>query len=792
MTTSAAGQPGGFGKLLRKYRRAAGLTQEELAERSGLSVRAVSDMERGRTSQPFPRSTRMLADALSLTSPTREEFLSAADATDGFVQWAVPRQLPVDVNRFSSRMIELAELDKLTDSVNGVDRAMIVVISGTAGVGKTTLAVHWAHHAADRFPDGQLYVNLHGFGPSRTPLAPAVAIHRFLTAFGVPARQIPSGLEVQAALYRSILAGKRVLVLLDNARDAEQVRPLLPGSAACQVIVTSRDPLLALAATGAAGQLTLDLLSSGEARELLASRLGGRNPAGEGDALAVLVDQCARLPLALSVVAARAAAHPEFSLASLVTELQDAADRLGVLDAWDPESSVRAVFSWSYQHLTDRAARMFRLLSVHPGPDITAAAAASLAAVPRVQARQLLGELTRAQLLDERAPGRFAFHDLLRAYAAERLHEVEGNAGCRVALRRILDHYLHTAQAAELLLQPSREPVTLVPPPPGVQIEDLSGRARAMTWYQAEYCVLRTVIDHAADAGEDVYVWQLPRTMEVYSVREGRWHDLAAILGGALDAAGRLGDPAAQAHSYRGLGRVHALLGSPAQARDQLAAALGLFRQLGDRTNLALTHTHISGALSLEGRFSEALEQASRALELHRGTGNRLGLAGALNNVSWYQTCLGQYEPALARCHEALTIFRDIGDDDGAAQSLDTLGAAHCGLGDYPRAIHCYQQSHRLFRETGNLIDQAETLAHLAEAQHATGDLHAAHDTWQQALTILDELPRDDARYAAGQRSLQFTTVEPGPSASLRVIVRGSAGYPHQHLGPMLDHGRLV
>jgi len=772
----------GFGKLLRSCRRAAGLTQEELAERSGLSVRAVSDMERGRTARPYPRSARMMVDALCLTGPAREEFLSAADPADGFFRPAEPRQLPADVNRFSGRTRELAALHELTHSVSGAkEAAAVIVISGTAGSGKTTLAVHWAHQATGRWPDGQLYVNLHGFGRSGRPLAPADAIRHFLTAFGVPANRIPPDLEAQAGLYRSFLAGKRALVLLDNARDSEQVRPLLPGTAACQVIVTSRDPLLALATAGTASQLTLDPLSSGQARELLVSRLADRNLASEGDALDMLADLCARLPLALSITAARAAAYPEFSLASMVTELQNATGRLGVLDAWGPDSSLREVFSWSYQHLSDQAARMFWLLSVHPGPDITAVAAASLAAVPRIRARQLLGELTRAQLLDEHAPGRFAFHDLLRAYAAERLSEEEDGAGRQAALRRILDHYLHTAQAAEALLDPSREPAMLAAPRPGVLIEDFPGRARALEWYQTEYCVLLNMIDQAAEAGEDAYVWQLPRAMEVYSVRQGRWHDLAAILSGAVDAAGRLGDRLALAHSCRGLGRAHALLGSAAEARDCLTEALGLFGRLGDRTNLALTHAHIGVALSREGRFSEALGHASQALELCRGISHRTGLAGALSNAGWYQICLGQYEPALARGEEALAIFRDLGDDDGAAHSLDTLGAAHCGLGDYAWAMQCYEQSQRLFRGTGNLIDQAGVLAHLAEAQRAAGDLRAAHNTWHRALTILDAVPRDDEHHAAaatGHRSLQFTPVEPAPGASLRLIVSGAAGIP--------------
>jgi transcriptional regulator with XRE-family HTH domain/tetratricopeptide (TPR) repeat protein len=716
----------GFGELLRSRRRAAGLSQEDLAERSGLSVRAVSDMERGRTTRPFSRSTRVLADALSLTGASREEFFAAATgaaprdgsrpspvtgAGDSSSGWSIlPRQLPVGVCHFAGRLKELAALDELTGS------APLIVLSGTAGVGKTTLAVHWARQAADRFPDGQLYVDLRGFGPSGNPVTSTAAIQGFLAAFGVPTEKVPAGLEAQTALYRSLLASRRVLVVLDNARDAEQVRPLLPGGTACQVLVTSRDPMLALAAAEAANPMMLDRLGHDEACELLASRLGNRNLSGEQQALGQLAESCACLPLALSVAAARAAAHPEFPIDALAAELRGAGNRLSVLETWDPASTVRAAFSWSYRLLGDGAARLFRRLGAHPGPDITAAAAASLVTVSQARARQLLGELTSAHLLTEHAPGRFCFHALLRDYAVDLVRERTGIACPPWLMHRILDHYLHTAHAADRLLHPFRDSDELVSPP-GVQVERIAGYPRACAWYRAERRVLVAVVGQAARAGEDSYVWRLARVLETYFIRHGLWQELAVVYRDAVRAAGRLGDVAAQAHSSRGLGLVCALLGSRDDARDCLMEALDLFGQLGDRAGQARTHTDAGVADGRAGRFGEALGHATRAAELYRRADHPGGLARALNNAGCYQIWLGHSEKALVCGEEALTIFAELGDRYGTAHCLDTLGMAHCALGDYARGTARYRESLALFREGGYRIQQAEVLGHLARGQ---------------------------------------------------------------------------
>src|SRR6201996_1828039 len=446
------------GAWLRDQRGACGLTQEDLAERSGVSVRAIADLERGRTRKPYPSSVRALVAALGLPEAAGNDLVArhrtGDDTADNAAGAAggedVPRQLPTRVPHFAGRASELTLLDGLldeaaSDQVTGATGVVISAIGGTAGVGKTALALHWAHRVAHRFPDGQLYANLRGFDAGNgKPADPADVLRGFLDALSVHPEQLPADVEGLAGLYRSVLAGRRMLVLLDNAADVAQVRPLLPASPECLVIVTSRRDLAALAAREGAQLLQLDVLTEQEANELLVTRLGKDRAAQEPWAVTQLATLCARLPLALSVVVARAAAAPKLPLSSLAAELTELG-RLDALDAGDPAANVRIVLSLSYRHLPETAARMFRLLGLHPGPDISAAAAASLAGVPVAAARVALRDLTRASLLMEVAPGRFAFHDLLRSYAAEQKTPAEGVVS---TTRRMLDHYLHTAYRA--------------------------------------------------------------------------------------------------------------------------------------------------------------------------------------------------------------------------------------------------------------------------------------------------------------------------------------------------------
>jgi transcriptional regulator with XRE-family HTH domain len=552
-----------FGALLRRHRMALGLSQEELADRSGLSVRAISDMERGRTARPHRITVQSLADALSLREPERPRFERSARVLGGTASPDGPpgrdalHQLPGAVPQFTGRADELDALTQILDGARagGPGTVVISAIAGTAGVGKTALALHWAHQVARRFVDGQLYVNLRGFDPSGSALTAAEAIRGFLEALGTPPERIPASPETQAGLYRSLLSDKQMLIVLDNARDEQQVRPLLPASTGCMVIVTSRNQLSGLAAIEAARLLTLDVLAHSEAVQLLAARLGARRAAAEPDAISRIARLCAYLPLALAVAAARAAARPALPLAVLADELINAAGRLDALDTGDPAASVRAVFSWSYRQLTAESARMFRLLGLHPGPDITVAAAASLAATGADDARRMLGELARANLIVEQVRGRYGFHDLLRAYASAQARAHDSGSERQAAIARMFDHYLQTGFGAALLLRRNRDTMTPPPPQAGVEPEEFAGFDQAMAWFQGEHRVLPMLVGQAAQSGLDLLVWQLGELLTTFFDRRGYWEGLRSAQQIVLSASVRMSDQDKQAAACHRLGQ---------------------------------------------------------------------------------------------------------------------------------------------------------------------------------------------------------------------------------------------
>ncbi|HEX8928841.1 MAG TPA: BTAD domain-containing putative transcriptional regulator, partial [Actinomycetota bacterium] len=550
-----------------------GRPAEALERYQAIRVRLAEELG----ADPGPELQRVHADLLAGRAPA-----PPGEAAHPAVR-VVPRQLPAGTDTFTGREAALRKLDALLDRQEGPGRRPVTVcaIAGTAGIGKTTLAVHWAHRVADRFPDGQLSLNLRGFDPSGSPLEPAEAVRAFLDALQVPPRAVPASLEAQAGLYRSLLAGRRMLVLLDNARDADQVVPLLPGAPACLVLVTSRNQLPGLAVRGA-HPLTLDLLLRDEAVELLARRLGHDRLAAEPEATGELVARCAGLPLALAIVAARAASHPSFPLAALAAQLRRAREELDGFDGGDTATDVRAVFSWSYRRLSAGAAQLFRLLGLHPGPDVTPAAAASLAAHPVERLRPPLAELARSHLVVEHRPGRYALHDLLRAYARELARTHDSAADRQAATRRVLDHYLHSAHAADLLLYRHGEPIELASPDPGVVAERLGGQDQALAWFAAERQVLLGAIEQAGRDGSHRHACQLAWTLFVFLHRQGHWHDRVVTQHAALDAARWLGDRGAQARAHRYLGSADADLGRYDDAHRHLGRALQLSQQAGD------------------------------------------------------------------------------------------------------------------------------------------------------------------------------------------------------------------
>jgi tetratricopeptide (TPR) repeat protein/transcriptional regulator with XRE-family HTH domain len=726
------------------------MSQEQLAAATGTAVRTIRNIETGRTTRPRPSTVRLLADAFELHGPERDRFHryalldSGGDPDQRGAAGVVPRQLPAATGQFVGRAPELEVLDQLAASGPSATTVPIAAIAGTAGIGKTALAIRWAHQVADKFPDGQLYVNLRGFQPTGTPMHPAEAVRSLLDALAVPPQQIPPHLDAQAGLYRSLLARRRMLIVLDNARDADQVRPLLPASPTCLALVTSRDQLTSLTALEAAHQITLDLLSVAEAQQLLTERLGADRVAAEPHAAEQIISYCARLPLALAIVAARAAAHPSFPLASIANELAEARTGLDALAGKEPTIDLRAVFSCSYHTLSPDAARLFRLLGLHPGPDISAPGAASLAGLPPPEMRPLLGGLTRAHLLTEPAPGRYRFHDLLRAYATELAERHDADHDRHAATVRTLDHYLHTAHRAARLLNPTGDQIAADPPRPGTTPEPLADYAQALAWLTTEHPVLVAAVDHSSRTGLDTHTWQLAWTLVSFLSRLGHWQDYATTQSAAVAAARRLGDPTTQARTHRYLGQAYSRLGRFDDAHTQFRSSLDLATRAGDRIRQADAHLNLGGNRERQGRYAEALDHARQALDLHQSAGHQVGQADALNAVGWCHARLGDYRQALTYCQQALGLHQASGNRNGQAGTWDSLGYAHHHLGQHTQAITCYQRAIQLLHDLADRPREASTLTRLGDTQHTAGNPHAARTAWQHALSILTDLDHPD------------------------------------------------
>jgi DNA-binding SARP family transcriptional activator/tetratricopeptide (TPR) repeat protein len=692
-------------------------------------------------------------DYLHAANPPAGPLPAAAPAPPP-VPAAPPAQLPLDVYGFAGRGGELAKLDAVLAAAGGQPTAVVIsAVSGTAGVGKTALALHWAHRVRDRFPDGQLYVNLRGFDPGGQVMGAAEAVRGFLDALDVPAERIPPGLDAQAALYRSTLAGKRVLVVIDNARDGEHARPLLPGTGTALAMVTSRSLLSDLVAADAARPLVLDRLTDAESRELLEHRLGTGRVAAEPAAVAWIVGVCAGLPLALALVAARAATHPTFRLADLAAELADAASQPAAAgDADEVIGRVQAVFSWSYTTLTPEAARLFRLLGLHPGPDTTARASASLAGLPPARARRLLAELVRAGLLAEPVPGRYGFHDLPRAYANDLTHTVDSAEQREAATVRLLDHYTHTAHTADRHLRRGRDPipVPLASPAPGTTPEQPTDPQTAIGWLDAERPVLLAAQQAAASVGRDTHTWQLAWTLDTVLDRRGRWRELAGAWRVALPAADRLPHPAA-ATAHRLLGWAAAVPGDHEQAHAHLHHALNLYTEAADPVGRAHTHRALGYLWGRRGRPDRALDHAQQALTLYQTAGHRRGHAAALNAAGWYHARLGDSRQAIIYCHQALTLYQQLGDREGEAGTCDSLGYAHHHLGHHTQAAGCYQHAVTLYRDLGDRYYEAATLTRLGDTHHAADQPEQARTAWTTALDILTDLNHPDADTVRGK-----------------------------------------
>jgi tetratricopeptide (TPR) repeat protein len=655
----------------------------------------------------------------------------------------VPRQMPSGVRHFVSRSAELDLLSSLM--TNPGSGARLAVISGTAGMGKTALTLHWGHQAASAFPDGQLYVNLRGFDPSEQPLPPAQAIRLLLDAL-TPAERIPAEPDAQVALYRSFLSARQVLVVLDNARDAEQVRPLLPGGAACMTIITSRNQLLGLAATEEACQIRLRALSPEHSLDLLRHRLGEDRLASQPEAASQLVRACAGLPLALAIVAARVGGASAESLPRLAADMSADPDRLDALETDESGASIRAALSASYDSLPSPLARMFRLLGLLPTADIPVAVAASLAAVPVPEAGRLLVGLSRAHLLDEEAPGRCQFHDLVRSFAAQKARSPEFGAAEPEAMGRVLDYYRHTAYTAQCLLNPLSAR-THAAPPPGLVAESLANRDQAVGWYQAEYRSLLALVAYANVRGLDDYARQIPLFLSSFLETTGHWSEVVTAWEPGLASAKRAGDRRGMAYAHRGLAAAFISLGQYDQAHPHLRQALALHRATANVRGEATVHLSFALAYERQGRYGMELAHARRACRLYRQSdsrGNRE--AYALNAVAWAHARLGEYAECVSHGRQALDLLRELDDDYAVASTMDSLGLGYHGLGDLAEALRCFQQALDWFSRSGSRPDAAGTLARIGDCHQSAGDLAAARRAWQRSLVIFEELQPHMAR----------------------------------------------
>jgi DNA-binding SARP family transcriptional activator len=678
-------------------------------------------------------------DLMAMPAATAPD-ASSAESADVRVPQAPPAQLPRDLPTFTGRSADLEfVLAGFTDEP-GVDS--VTVIAGMAGVGKTTLAVHAAHLLAERFPDGQLYVDLRGFDPSGMILSQQDAIRQLLAGLGVPPDRIPAEADAQVGLYRSMLAGRRILVVLDNARSAEQVRPLLPGDSQCRVLVTSRDQMRSLIAIEGARLVGLSPLSREDARDTLARRLGAARVHAEGEAADRLIELCAGLPLALSVVAARAAIHANYSLASIAAELTESGNSLNALA--DPDSVVdaRASLSLSYHALSPKAARLLRLSSLHRGAEVSRDAMASLAGASVPETLAGLDELERVHLMTRPEPSYYASHDLVRAYAAE-VASSDPADELDEAMKRVCDHYRQSAYRAMQVLRPSRSPIAIPAPLPGVTVTDFDDPEDAFAWFAKTYPILRALLDQTAQRGLSAYTWQLAWALDPFHNSQARWQDKVAVHRIALAAAERLADPALRGHSHRNLGQAFQHLGDKQQAMEHFELAQQLYDELGDKADQARNLIHLVGLMLDSDSPEAAKEYALRAVALAVEVGDRELEAGALNNLAYSHSMGGDQAAAIEIAQRALALLDGTDLASFRPHILCTLAQCRYRAGEYEQTAAPLIEALGIFRAQRDRLEEANTLKLVATAQRKLGNLQAAQHAWQAALPVLRDLGQD-------------------------------------------------
>jgi DNA-binding SARP family transcriptional activator/Tfp pilus assembly protein PilF len=657
-----------------------------------------------------------------------------------------PMQLPADITDFTGRTGQVNRLrglltDTGADSTPGAVRVALVV--GAGGLGKTTLAVHAAHLLASEFPDGQLYANLHG---AAQPTDPAEVLARFLRALGAEPANIPLGEEERSAHYRTRLAGKRVLIVLDDARDAAQVRPLLPGSASCAVLVTARRRLPELAGTKV---LDLDVLPLDEARTLFVLVAGQERTVAEPAATDDVLAACAGLPLAIRIGGARLAARGNWTVRTLADRLADERRRLDELRAGN--LAVRASFEVSFASLPGPEladgvdpARAFRLLGLWTGSSVSLVAASALLGEEEYAVADALDVLVDAHLLETRALDQYRFHDLLRVYAADRARTQETEQDRQAAVSRVLSWYLHTTAAAAEVISPQHTKVPLEPPPQTVHPLSFTSFEEALAWCEAERAGLTAATRLAATYGLDEFAWKLPAAAMSFYFRRSYWTDWITAHDVGLSSARALHDPLAQAWMFNNLGMAYGQQQRMPEAVSYFEQALELYRHTEDLRGVARAEYNLANASFDLGRYAEALEAAERSLAIQRQLGNRYVEGLALETMGCACRELGRSAEAVDHFQQAMAIFRDLGDEDSEADVLSDLGEAYLGLRRFDEAIAYLEQSLTIRRNLKDRAGQAATLARLGHAHHGAGDLEQAREFLAEAQRLSEELGDHD------------------------------------------------
>ncbi|MFG6200161.1 ATP-binding protein [Nonomuraea sp. JJY05] len=766
----------GLGALLRSWRERALLTQEQVAARAGLNVRTVRRLEADELRRPRSASVRLLAEALGLDAA---EVSVLTRAANGFSESArpTPRQLPADAAAFVGRARELAVLDDVGDAAT----VMVTAIDGMAGVGKTALAVHAAYQLAPGFPDGDLFLDLHGHTRGMAAADPADALARVLGVLGVPGESIPQHLDDRAALYRSVLAERKMLIVLDNAADEAQVRPLLPGAGGCLVLVTSRRRLVGL---DDARTVSVDVLPLADAIALFTGTAGENRVAGvPREVLAAVVRRCGLLPLAIRLAAARLKAHPAWSVRHLLQRLEEHQHLLSELRAG--QHSVTAALDLSYEELTSAERRAYRLLGLHPGVDLAPDAAAALLATTVKQASTLLDRLLEVHLLQEPVPGRYRFHDLIRTHAAERAAGEEPESDRRAASARLLNHYSRAASAAmdvlypyEADMRPRLAPGEVAPP----------AVADAAAWLETELSNMLSLAQLATEQGFSEHVRHLSATLHRCLRTRGRYVEAETLLEWALSAAraaeyrtGELeallglgeirqmrcryeaaledssralaiacaiGHRAGELRALNGIGMVRGFQGEYARASEHFAQALDIARAIGHRTGELDALIAAGNVHRIMGWYEKSADELARALVIARSIGHRTGELRALLGIGFIHLGQDALGPATDYFTRALGLARGTGHRLGELDSLNGLGHLHRFQGRYEQAYDCYDQALRLACEIGNSNWQFEALHGMGRLQHARGHADQALDCHRQALDLASELrqPSDQAR----------------------------------------------